>query len=105
MPRNRTKPIACEDAPQADIDLIARDPDSGKELDHWPLAVVWGGIDKMTVEQKGNMTIIKIVSPEGGKGLFESWERSKDRFVKPASATPERKSRTRRASEPKAAPV
>jgi hypothetical protein len=95
MPRNRKKRIACEDGPAADIELIKRDPATNRTLDRWPLAVVEGGVKKMTVKQEGNTTIIKIVSAEGGGSWLDpgGWEK------------PQRKSRTRRASEPKAAPV
>ncbi len=94
----RRKKIECEDAPEATIELVESDPHDPKRLwfggkDHWPLASIRGGVDKMTVQRKGNTTIIKIVSPEGGSYLDpDGWERPKrqwrTRRVSPSAAEP-----------------
>jgi hypothetical protein len=93
MPRRPTKPVPCEDAPQATVELITHDPFTRGKKDTWPLAAIRGGVDKMTVERKGNTTIIKIVSPDGSSVLDPGgWER------------PKREWRSRRSGQPKAAP-
>jgi hypothetical protein len=94
MPRKPTKPIPCEDAPEALVELITLDPFTRGKKDTWPLASIKGGVDKMTVEIKGNTTIIKIVSPDASSGLDPGgWER------------PKREWRSRRGRQAKAAPA
>jgi len=44
--------------------------------DRWPLAVLKGGIDKMTFRQRGNRTIVEFVSPEA-RVTADSWVRPK----------------------------
>jgi len=90
----KKKPTPVEDAPAAQIELVTHDNSPRTPKDRWPIAIVKGGIDKMTVERKGNTTIIKIVSPEGGDYLDPGgWER------------PRREWRSRRVPRPKAIPT
>lgn len=54
------------------------------------LACIHGGIDKVTVERKGNTTIIKIVSPDSEPYLGPGgWKRParKELYRRPAAAT------------------
>ena len=81
--------IPVENDPNTDICLVHRDQVRG---DYWPLASFLGGVDKITVDRRGNTTIIKIVSPDGGIYLDDSWER------------PKREWRSRRASQAKPKP-
>jgi len=75
MPKKAKEPLEAENAAEATIELVAR---NRGQNDRWPLASVKGGVDKMTVERKGNTTIIKIVSPEGGSYLDpDGWQRPK----------------------------
>jgi hypothetical protein len=79
---------------EAAVVLVRRNADLRRAKDRWSLAGVSGGIDKMTVERKGNTTIIKIVSPEGGSYLDPGgWER------------PTRERRRRRTPAAKAKPA
>lgn len=93
MPRKPTKPVPCEDAPEALVELITHDPFTRGKKDTWTLASIRGPVDKMTVERKGNTTIIKIVSPDGDSALDPGgWERPKrewrSRSPQPAKAEP-----------------
>jgi hypothetical protein len=92
MPRKPKKPIPVEDAPSATVEVRTRDFQTRGPKDHWPLAILGGGIDKMTVERKGNTTIIKIVSPEGGSvldpgGLERPKREWRSRPTKPKAAS------------------
>ena len=79
MAKKKELVVPVEDAPVALVELITHDPLHPRaKKDTWPIASVKGGVDKMTVERKGNTMIIKIVSPEGGSTLDPGgWERPK----------------------------
>jgi hypothetical protein len=84
-----------ENAAAADIYLVESSPENRGPGggDYWPLASVKGGVDRITVERRGNTTIIKIVSPGGGSYLDpDGWDR------------PKREWRSRSASQAKAKP-
>ena len=81
----------------ADILLVKHNDPDPRMKDRWTLASVRGGVDKITVERKGNTTIIKVVSPEGlsfldTPNLRGGWQR------------PKREWRSRHPSQPKVTP-
>ena len=89
MPRKKVQ-TEVENDPDTEICLVHRDQVRG---DYWPLASFMGGVDKISVDRRGDTTIIKIVSPAGGIYLDVPWKRPKREF------------RSRRASENKPGPT
>jgi len=67
MSRKRKQPDVEElsmETPEILVELrAAKDT---LENDNWPLAVIRGGVDRMTIKRTGRTTTIKIVSPDGG---------------------------------------
>ena len=74
------------DTPSINVELRNKSARPGS-YDRWPLASIEGGIDKISVDRRGNTTIIKIVSPEGSI-YADNWKR------------PKREWRTRRLAQP-----
>jgi hypothetical protein len=78
MATNKKRRSAPFDANCHEINVELRDKRNHPgSPEYWPLAVVEGGIDRITVEREGNTTIIKIVSPEGHEYADPVWERPK----------------------------
>jgi hypothetical protein len=50
------------------VQLRAYDEEKGFGDDHWTLAKVWGGIEQIRVRRRGNITTIRIKSPEARLG-------------------------------------
>jgi hypothetical protein len=74
MPRRKDIEEVTMDTRSISIEM--RNGAARGKSDRWPLASVIGGIDKLTIDRRGNTTIIKIVSPQGGP-IMDNWERPK----------------------------